>query len=151
MTSGGRRRRHIDGDDPAVLADLSIPAEPGLLERREHTVVEEAGRDVAGGFRVGLDRPATEAGDQLERAGERSRRDALAAMALAHVATGDPPVGQSFQLLLVFSVVLDSRHLVRRSELTPADAVIAVENECRVRSPGSHAVKLLLPMRLDRV
>ncbi len=30
-------RRHLGGDDPAVLADLAVLAEPGTFEGREHT------------------------------------------------------------------------------------------------------------------
>ncbi|HYN31612.1 MAG TPA: hypothetical protein VES40_03225 [Ilumatobacteraceae bacterium] len=114
-------------------------------------VVEETGRHITGGFRVALDGAASETGDQFERAGERSGRDSPAAMPLADVAAGDPPVGRCVELLVVLLAVLDAWDLVRRAELAPADAVIAVEDERRMRSPSPDTVELLLPVRLRGV
>jgi len=134
-----------------VLADLAVRSESRVFEGGEHTVVEEAGRYVAGGFRVALDGATAETGDQFERAGECSGGDSLAAMAFADVAAGDPPVGKLVQLLLVLLAVLDARYLVGWPELAPADAVIAVEDQRRVRGPGPDAVEFLLPVRLRGV
>ena len=144
-------RGHLCDDDPAVLADLAISTEPGLFEGRQRAVVEEAGRDRVGGFWIPFDRATAEARDQLECAGERSCRYAVATMALADEAARDPPVGQLVELLVVLLAVLDARYFVRRSELAPADALVAVEDERGMRSPGPHAVELLLSVRLRRV
>src|SRR5215510_4244489 len=89
MSSGWR---DVAGDDPPVLADLAVASEPEVLIGRERPVEEEAGRHREGILWVTLDGPPAQAGDQIERSGERGSRDALPAVAPADIAAGDPPV-----------------------------------------------------------
>jgi hypothetical protein len=64
-----------------------------------------------------------------------------------HPTARDPPVGQCRQALLVRGAVLDPRHLVGRAELAPAQAVVAVEHESRVRRAFPYPSKLTVAFR----
>jgi hypothetical protein len=95
--------------------------------------VEETGWHRRGVLRVALDPTATEPGDQPQRARQAGGGRALATVSLADEAAGDPPVRELGQPLLVGDPVLDPGHLLGRTELAPADALVAVEDEGCVR------------------
>src|SRR5262249_44415041 len=132
MTSGGSRRFHDAGHDPAVLADPAIPREAEPLVGRQYAVEEKAGRHRAGVLRVSLHGPAAQARDQVDRTGQSCVRHAPAPVSLADEVARDPPIRWGRLTLLIRGAVLDPRHLARSSELAPADAAFAVEDECRV-------------------
>ena len=98
-------------------------------------------------LRVALDRPAAEACDQIQRAGERRRGDALAAVPLADEVAGDPPVRQGREALLVGGPALDLRHLVRGAELAPTHTVVAIEHEGRMRPACPYPCELAFPVQ----
>src|SRR6185437_847711 len=123
-----------------------------LLVRRQRAVEEEAGRHKRRVLRISLDGAPAEAGDQLERALDSSGGDALAAVPLAHVAAGDPPVRrQPLLALLVRGPALDPRQVLRRPELAPAQAVVAVEDERGVCSAGPDELVLAVAVGLGRL
>src|SRR5256885_10951290 len=141
---------HVCGDDPAVLADLAVFAESCSVVGGEGSVIKEASRHRISGLGISLDATTTEVGDEFEGARKRSSGDALAAMAFAGVATCDSPVRWVGEFLFVGAPVLDPRNLVGRTELAPADALVAVEDERRVRSPGHDAFVLAFTLRSCR-
>src|SRR5690348_11986315 len=136
--------------DPAMLADLAVADEAELLVRRERAVEEEAGGYRRAVLGIALDRSPAEAGDELERAGERCARHARASMALADEVAGDAPVGRGRLRLLVGRAALDAGELVGRAELDPAQAVVAVEHERGVGGAGADALELAHPVDLRR-
>src|SRR5213593_1839042 len=147
--SRGRLRRWFDdfGDDPAVLADPAVADESQLLVGRQGAVEEEAGGNRTRVLGIALYVAAAETCDQLERAGERRRGDALTPVPLADEVAGDPPVRQGREALLVGSPVLDLRHLVRRAELAPTHTVVAIEHKGRMRPACPHACELAFPVQ----
>jgi hypothetical protein len=52
---------------------------------------------------------------------------------------------------ILLSAILDPRQLVRLAELTPANAVVTVEHERRVRGAGQHAVQFASALRRRRI
>src|SRR3954453_16396596 len=93
---------------------------------------------------------AAVARDEVDPSGEGGGGDPAPAPALADVAAGDAPVRQLGQALLVGGPALDPGHLVRRAELAPAEALVAVEDECGVRGAGTHPLQLPLAMEVCR-
>jgi len=89
-----------------------------------------------------LDRSAAEAGDQIESAFQCRCRDALPSMALPDEMAGDTPVRRRRLALLVRRPVLDPGQLAGCSKLAPADAVVAVEDQRRVRCPALDSISL---------
>src|SRR5262249_46372682 len=134
--------------DPAVLAEFGGADESEPFVRRQSPVEEESRRNRAGGLRVALHPPAAEIRDEVERTPERRGGDTLAPVPLANEVARDPPVRQYRQALLVCGAVLDPRHLVGHPELTPAQAVVPIEYEGRMRRASLHASKL--PLTLGR-
>ena len=130
-----------------MFADLAIANEPQMFVGGKCTVVQEPCRYRIRGLRVALNRAPAETGDQLERAGQCSCRDPLAAMPLADVAACDAPVWRGTLVPLIRGTVLDSRQFVWHTELAPADAVISVEHERCVRSPRQDADPLSFLLR----
>lgn len=133
-------------DHPPVLADLAIANEAETLVGGKCTVVQEPRRNCIRGLGVALNRAPAETGDQLERASQCGGCDPLAAVPFADVAASDSPVRCGTPLLLIRGTVLDSRHFVGDAELTPAHAIVAVENECCVRPPGQDAGHLAVSL-----
>src|SRR6186997_795128 len=72
-------------DDPPVLADLAVALEAQPLVGGERPVEQETGGHRRGVLRVALHPAAPEPGDQVERAGQACRGDALTTVALAGV------------------------------------------------------------------
>ena len=136
--------------DPAVLADLAVADESELFVRRESTVEKKAGRNGACVLRVALHPPPAEIRDEVERTRERRSRDTLAPMPLADEVARRPPVRQCRHALLIRGPVLDPRHLVGRAELAPAQAVVPIEHEGRMRRARPHASQLPLTLRRHR-
>src|SRR5689334_17560119 len=129
-----------------MLADRAVADESQLLVGGEGAVEEEAGRNRIRALRIALDGAAAETRDQLECAGKRSRCDSLPPVPLADEIARDPPVGQGREALLVGGPVLDLGHLVRRTELAPAHALAAVENQGSMRRARPHSRELVFPV-----
>ena len=93
---------HPQAHHPAPLGDLTVAGEAELLEQGLRAGVEVraalrvAALDLLG---VGLDEPATGRPDGVQRAGDRSPGDTLAAVPLAGEDAADPPVRQLDELL----------------------------------------------------
>ena len=132
--SGGR---DLGGDDPSVFADLAVLA-----------VIRHVRSSRARRGRGNLPAHHRRAPGSPRRCRLRVRRSVAAcqralqpralaaAMALTDVAAGDAPVGQGVELFVVLLAVLDAWDLVRRAELAPADADVAVEDECPCAVPA---------------
>jgi hypothetical protein len=71
-------------------------------------------------------------------------------VSLADVATRDPPVRRGRLILFVRRAVLDARHFLGCTELTPAHTVVPVEDERRVSRSCPDAREFLFAFR-DRV
>jgi len=89
-----------------VLANLPAAGESVLLEEFDGRAEQESARRLAAGRHLGdgLDEAAAGMGDLVERALQRRPCDALAAMSLADVDTGDPPVRTRRRVLLVLAL-----------------------------------------------
>ncbi len=130
-----------------MLAELAVPGESESLESGQRPVVEEPGRYRICRFRIPLDSPAAESGDQHQRASQGRSGHALAAVPHTDVAAPDPPVRELGLGLLVRRAVLDPGHLVGGTELAPARALNAVENEGGMGRTRPHPVVLALTVR----
>src|SRR5680860_1248235 len=119
------------GDHPAVRGDR-----PGAQERPRQ-------RAIVGLLRVALDRAAAVAGDLVQRPAERGVGDAAAAQALAGEEAGNAPVREGGEAVVVAAPALDLRQLAGRSELAPAQALVAVEDERGVGAALVYALLLL--------
>jgi hypothetical protein len=110
-----------------LLAKAPGALEPVALEHRDGAVVEErrGDRPVLDGFRIALDRPAAEPRDLTQRTCERVRGDPAPSVPAVDEEARDAPVRLGAEPLLVRAPVLDSRQLVGRPELAPADAAAA--------------------------
>src|SRR5580698_10544432 len=128
-----------------MLRDLALSGETAALEHRDGRVVAEAACQlcVLDIVRIALDPPAAKASDFGEGAVERGGRHAFSAMATGDEEAGDAPVGQVRQPGLISLEALDPRQLPGRTELAPADAVIALEDERRLRTPLGDQLRLL--------
>jgi hypothetical protein len=96
---------------------------------------------VRGVFWVPLDNPSAEVRYQLEGSGQGRSGCPAAAVALPDETARDPPIRERGSRSLVRRAALDPGKLVRRTELTPADAHVAVEDERRVRGPALYPVE----------
>ena len=112
---------------------------------------EESGWHRVCGFGVALNSAAAESGDQLECSRQCCGGHALAAVSLADEVAGDPPVREVAEAFLVFSAVLDAGHLVRCSELAPAETVLTVEDQGGVGGAGPDPVELAEPVRFRSI
>ena len=107
--------------DPGVFADLADAGEAVLLEKLGRGTEEETALCLAAGGHLGngLDKPAAELGDLVERAFQRRPRDALTAVFLIDEEAGDPPVRGRRCVLVVFTPVLDTGEFGRAAVLAP--------------------------------
>src|SRR5262249_57534355 len=109
-------------------------------------VEREAGRNGTRVLGIALYLATAEASNQIERARERRRGDALAPAPLADEVAGDPPVRQGREALLVGGPVFDLRQLVRRAELPPTHTLVAIEHKSRARPACLHPCELAFPV-----
>src|SRR6266568_2116675 len=123
--------------DPGVFADLADTGEAVLIEKLGCGAEEEAALCLAAGGHLGngLDTPAAELSDLVERAFQRRPRDALTAVFLIDEEAGDPPVRGRRCVLVVFTPVLDTGEFLRAAVLAPplCDAVL-VEDQRGMRA-----------------
>ncbi len=87
---------------------------------------------IRGVLGITLDHAAAQASDFLDGTPEGKLGDALSAIGLVGEEAGDAPVWQSLQAFLVSALVMDGGQLLGRTELAPADAGLAVEDQGRV-------------------
>ena len=131
--------------DPCVLADLATAGEPVLLEELDRGAEQEPARRLATGGHLGdgLDEPAAEPGDLVERALQAGPGDALTAMPLVDVEAGDPPIRSRWRVLVVFAPVLDARELLRAAVLAPAlGGAVLVDDQRGMSAAGADPILL---------
>lgn len=137
---------NLVGDNPSVLTELAVALEAELFEGRQITVVQKSCGNSARRFGVPLNGAAAEVRDQVKSPGQGCGRYALSSMAFADVAAADTPSRQRGPSSVVSDSVLDPRNFLRRPELSPAKAVVTIEDECGVCGTRSHALELALPV-----
>jgi len=101
-------------------------------------------RLAAGGYvGDGLDEPAAQSGDLVERPLQACPGDALSAMPLVDEDARDPPVRHGWRILVVLALVLDAWKLLRAAVLAPALCeAVPVDDERGMSTPGADAVLL---------
>src|SRR5262245_46767433 len=135
--------------DPGVLSDLANPVETVLLEELDRRAKEEASLCLAacGHLGDGLDEAAAETGDLVERPLQACPGDALPAMPLVDEDACDPPDRQGRGSLVVLTLVIDTRKLVRAPVLAPAlCGALVVDDERGMSATGADALFLDLPV-----
>jgi hypothetical protein len=110
----------LAADNPGVLAHLSSPGEPILLEQLDGGAEQEPALSLPSGrhLRDCLDQTAAGGCDLGERTLQPGTRDSAATVALVDEDAGDPPVRTRRRVFRVLAVVLQSEFL-RAAVLTP--------------------------------
>src|ERR1700756_2980415 len=137
-------RVDISADDPRVLAHLTSPREPVLLEQLDRSGEQETALSFAasGGLGDRFDQTTASGGDVLERALEPGSCDPLTAMPFVGEDAGDPPARGRRRGLAVLAGVLEHK-LVRTAVLAPAlRDLLLIENQRRMRAARAHELLL---------